>query len=56
MTSQKKTATLSEWAAKLEEIWEQMEGEGYEWDFTSCCCGEGLILRDREAGESKVIY
>lgn len=56
MTSQKKTATLSEWCDRLEEMWEQMEQEGFTWDFTACCCGEGLRIIDEETKQKRTIY
>lgn len=56
MTDQKRTDTPSEWAARLEEMWEQMEQEGVSWNFTTCCCGEGLRLIDNETKETRTIY
>lgn len=44
MTSQQKTATLSEWAARFAELIDQAEADGVEVEFTTCCCGGGLDL------------
>lgn len=56
MTEAKRTATLSEWCDRLEEMYEQMEQEGFVWDFTTCCCGEGLRIKDETNGTDRTIY
>ena len=56
MTEATKTASLSEWAKRVEALWEEAEQAGISWDFQSCCCGEGLNLREVATGEEIVIY
>lgn len=49
MTQQQKTATLTEWMAKLNNLLDEMMEDGVDIEFTTCCCGEGMYLtRDAE--------
>lgn len=56
MTSQPKTDTLSEFVRRVNELWEESEQAGVTWDFTTCCCGEGLRLIETETDRKVVIY
>ncbi len=54
MTSQQRTASLSEWETRLYKLLEEMDADGVEWEFTTCCCGEGIVFR--RDGERYVAY
>lgn len=49
-------ATLFEWRERVNALWEEAERDGISWEFTTCCCGEGLILRDDRTGEKVEVY
>lgn len=51
MTSQPKKATLSEWAKRLDDLLIEIGEDGYDFEATACCCGEGLRLKDPTTGE-----
>lgn len=47
------TATLSEWAGRPDALLNEIDEDGYEFEATTCCCGEGLRLKDPVTGEDE---